>query len=103
MREAMVQLKLNPIRSVVEGKRVVMIDDSIVRGTTCAAIVKPAAGPGAKEVHVRVSAPPFVNPCYYGTDIDDPGTSSSPAIIPSRRSPGSSSAWTAWAICLDDW
>ena len=69
-REAMVQLKLNPIAGVVNGKRVVMIDDSIVRGTTCAAIVGLLRAAGAKEVHVRVSAPPFLNPCYYGTDID---------------------------------
>jgi len=69
-REAMVQLKLNPIAGVVRGKRVVMIDDSIVRGTTSAAIVGLLRQAGAKEVHVRVSAPPFMNPCYYGTDID---------------------------------
>jgi len=69
-REAMVQLKLNPIAGVVRGKRVVMIDDSIVRGTTCAAIVNLLRSAGASEVHVRVSAPPFLNPCYYGTDID---------------------------------
>lgn len=69
-REALVRLKLNAIASVVRGKRVVMIDDSIVRGTTCAAIVSLLRTAGATEVHVRVSAPPFLNPCYYGTDID---------------------------------
>ena len=69
-REAMVQMKLNPIADVVRGKRVVMIDDSIVRGTTSAAIVGLLRQAGASEVHVRVSAPPFMNPCYYGTDID---------------------------------
>ena len=69
-REDKVRIKLNPIASVVRGKRVVMIDDSIVRGTTSARIVKLLREAGAKEIHVRVSAPPFVNPCYYGTDID---------------------------------
>jgi amidophosphoribosyltransferase len=59
-----------PHRRSVRGKRVVMIDDSIVRGTTCAAIVNLLRSAGASEVHVRVSAPPFLNPCYYGTDID---------------------------------
>ncbi|MEG1537915.1 MAG: amidophosphoribosyltransferase, partial [Clostridiales bacterium] len=51
------------------GKRVIMIDDSIVRGTTCAQIVRLLRAAGAKEVHMRVSAPPFLNPCYFGTDI----------------------------------
>lgn len=65
-----VRIKLNPITNVIKGKRVVMIDDSIVRGTTCARIVKLLRNAGAKEIHMRVSAPPFLNPCYYGTDID---------------------------------
>ena len=69
-REHLVRIKLNPISAVVEGKRVVMIDDSIVRGTTCARIVNLLREAGAKEVHVRVTAPPFCNPCYYGVDID---------------------------------
>ena len=69
-REDKVRIKLNPIREVIEGKRVVMIDDSIVRGTTCARTIRLLREAGAKEVHVRVSAPPFVAPCYYGTDID---------------------------------
>ncbi len=68
-REDKVKIKLNPISSVVSGKRVVLIDDSIVRGTTSARIVKLLREAGATEVHMRVSAPPFVNPCYYGTDI----------------------------------
>lgn len=71
MRENEVHIKLNPIRSVVEGKRVVLIDDSIVRGTTSRRIVKLLRDAGAKEVHMRVSAPPFIAACYYGTDIDD--------------------------------
>lgn len=69
-REDKVRIKLNPISEVVKGKRVVMIDDSIVRGTTSARIVKLLRDAGATEIHMRVSAPPFINPCYYGTDID---------------------------------
>ncbi|MBQ7566771.1 MAG: amidophosphoribosyltransferase [Oscillospiraceae bacterium] len=65
-----VKIKLNPIVSAVKGKRVVLIDDSIVRGTTCARIVGLLRDAGAKEIHMRVSAPRFLNPCYYGTDID---------------------------------
>lgn len=65
-----VKLKLNVIRETVEGKRVVLIDDSIVRGTTSARIVRLLRDAGAKEIHFRVSCPPFTNPCYFGTDID---------------------------------
>ncbi|MCH5281605.1 MAG: amidophosphoribosyltransferase [Lachnospiraceae bacterium] len=68
-RESSVSVKLNPIREVVEGKRVVMIDDSIVRGTTSDRIVKMLRDAGAKEVHVRISSPPFLWPCYFGTDV----------------------------------
>ncbi|MBQ3929025.1 MAG: amidophosphoribosyltransferase, partial [Clostridia bacterium] len=68
-----VRLKLNPLRSVIEGKRVVVIDDSIVRGTTCDRIVKMLRNAGAKEVHLRISAPPFIWPCFYGTDIPSRG------------------------------
>ena len=69
-REDKVRIKLNPIAHVVRGKRVVMIDDSIVRGTTSQRIVGLLRDAGAREVHVRVSAPPFLHPCYFGTDID---------------------------------
>ena len=72
MREEGVDLKLNPVREAVEGKRVVLIDDSIVRGTTCRRTIAMLRRAGAKEIHMRVSAPPFVAACYYGTDIDDP-------------------------------
>lgn len=65
-----VKIKLNPITGAVKGKRVVLIDDSIVRGTTSARIVKLLRDAGAKEIHMRVSSPKFMNPCYYGTDID---------------------------------
>ena len=71
LRESEVSIKLNPIRSVVAGKRVVLIDDSIVRGTTCRRIIDLLRKAGAREIHMRVSAPPFVSECYYGTDIDD--------------------------------
>ncbi len=69
-REDKVRIKLNPIQSVVAGKRVVLVDDSIVRGTTSARIVRLLREAGAKEVHLRSSAPPFMHPCYFGTDID---------------------------------
>ncbi len=64
-----VKIKLNTLVSSVKGKRVVMLDDSIVRGTTCDRIVKMLKDAGAKEVHLRISSPPFMHPCYYGTDI----------------------------------
>ena len=69
-REDKVKIKLNVVSSTVKGKRVVLVDDSIVRGTTCARIVNLLRDAGATEVHMRSSAPPFMNPCYYGTDID---------------------------------
>lgn len=65
-----VKIKLSPVESEVRGKRVVLIDDSIVRGTTSGRIVQLLRGAGAKEIHMRISAPPFLHPCYYGTDID---------------------------------
>ncbi len=70
-RERSVRLKLNLIPNAFRGKRVVMLDDSIVRGTTCAHIVSMLKDAGAKEVHLRISSPPFMWPCYYGTDIPD--------------------------------
>ena len=70
-RESEVSIKLNPSRSVGAGKRVVLIDDSIVRGTTCRRTIDLLRKAGAREIHMRVSAPPFVSECYYGTDIDD--------------------------------
>ena len=63
-------MKLSPIVSEVKGKRIVLIDDSIVRGTTSGRIVNLLRSAGAREVHMRSSSPPFLNPCYYGTDID---------------------------------
>ena len=70
LRESAVRIKLNTISSTVKDKRVILIDDSIVRGTTSARIVKLLREAGAKEVHMRVSSPPFLHPCYFGTDID---------------------------------
>ena len=63
-----VKVKLNPVRSILEGKRVVLLDDSIVRGTTSRKIVKMVKAAGAKEVHLRISCPPTVSPCFYGVD-----------------------------------
>ena len=63
------QVKLNALREVVKGKRIIMIDDSIVRGTTSDRIVKMLRDAGATEVHVRISSPPFLWPCYFGTDV----------------------------------
>lgn len=68
-RENSVQVKLNAIRESVSGKRIIMIDDSIVRGTTSDRIVRMLREAGAKEVHMRVSSPPFLWPCYFGTDV----------------------------------
>ncbi len=71
-REDRVRIKLNAVESTVRGKRVIMVDDSIVRGTTCARIVRLLRAAGAKEIHVRSSAPPFLYPCHFGTDITNP-------------------------------
>ena len=69
-RDDAVRLKLNPLTANVCGKRVVLVDDSIVRGTTCERIVANLKKAGAKEVHMRISSPPFLHTCHYGTDID---------------------------------
>jgi len=63
-----VKLKLNPVRELVAGKRVVLVDDSIVRGTTSRKLVRMMRDAGAKEVHMRISCPPTISPCYYGVD-----------------------------------
>src|ERR1700684_670388 len=68
VRDFGVKLKLNPVRSLLQGKRVVLIDDSIVRGTTSRKIVRMIRSAGAKEVHMRISCPPTISPCYYGVD-----------------------------------
>ncbi len=63
-----VKVKLNPVRSVLDGKRVILVDDSLVRGTTSQKIVRMVRAAGAKEVHVRISCPPTISPCFYGVD-----------------------------------
>jgi len=68
VRDFGVKLKLNPVRSLLDGKRVVLIDDSIVRGTTSRKIVRMVRGAGAREVHMRISCPPTISPCFYGVD-----------------------------------
>ena len=70
MRESGIKMKLNPLRDVLEGKRVIMVDDSIVRGTTSRKIVKALRDAGALEVHMRISSPPVTHPCFYGIDTD---------------------------------
>ena len=71
IRDFNVRVKLNLIPELVKGKRVIIVDDSIVRGTTCKARVNTLKEAGAKEVHVRVSCPPHMNPCVYGIDFPD--------------------------------
>ena len=68
-RESAVHLKLSVLENVVRDKRLVLIDDSIVRGTTIASLIGMLKNAGAREVHVRISSPPFLFPCYYGTDV----------------------------------
>jgi len=70
-RDSAVSLKLNPLTASIKGKRIVLVDDSIVRGTTSEKIVRSLKNAGAKEVHMRISSPPFRYTCHYGTDIDD--------------------------------
>ncbi|GAC1661935.1 MAG: amidophosphoribosyltransferase [Candidatus Acidiferrum sp.] len=77
-----VKLKLNPVRGLIEGKRVVLVDDSLVRGTTSKKIVRMVREAGAKEVHVRISCPPTISPCYYGVD-----TPTREELIASSNSP----------------
>ena len=69
-RDSAVRLKLNPLSAIISGKRIVLVDDSIVRGTTSEKIVRSLKNAGAKEVHFRISSPPFRHTCHYGTDID---------------------------------
>ncbi|MBS1850360.1 MAG: amidophosphoribosyltransferase [Acidobacteria bacterium] len=81
VRDFGVKLKLNPVRSLLEGKRVVLLDDSIVRGTTSKKIVRMVRNAGAKEVHLRISCPPTISPCFYGVD-----TPSKKQLIASNKS-----------------
>ena len=68
VRDFGVKLKLNPVRNLLEGKRIILIDDSIIRGTTSRKIVRMVRAAGAKEVHLRISCPPTISPCFYGVD-----------------------------------
>ena len=68
-RESSVKIKLSVLESVVKGKRIVLVDDSIVRGTTISNLITMLRKAGATEVHVRISSPPFLYPCYFGTDV----------------------------------
>ncbi|MGH9614439.1 MAG: amidophosphoribosyltransferase, partial [Bryobacteraceae bacterium] len=68
IRDFGVKLKLNPVRHLLEGRRVILVDDSIVRGTTSRKIVRMVRGAGATEVHLRISCPPTISPCFYGVD-----------------------------------
>ena len=68
IRHFSVRVKLNPVRSILEGRRVVLLDDSIVRGTTSRKIVRMVKAAGAREVHLRISCPPTISPCFYGVD-----------------------------------
>jgi amidophosphoribosyltransferase len=70
MREAGIRMKLNPLKDVLKGKRVIIIDDSIVRGTTSRKLVKALRDAGAAEIHMRISSPPVTHPCFYGIDTD---------------------------------
>lgn len=70
MRESGIRMKLNPLKDVLEGKRIVIVDDSIVRGTTSRKIVKALRDAGATEIHMRISSPPVTHPCFYGIDTD---------------------------------
>ncbi len=69
IRQLGIRLKLNPLREIIEGKRIVVVDDSIVRGNTQRAIVRMLREAGAREIHVRISSPPVKWPCYYGIDF----------------------------------
>jgi amidophosphoribosyltransferase len=82
IRDFGVKLKLNPVRHLLEGKRVILVDDSLVRGTTSRKIVRMVREVGAKEVHMRISCPPTISPCYYGVD-----TPTKEELIASSKTP----------------
>ena len=91
------RVKLNPVRSILEGKRVVLVDDSIVRGTTSRKIVRMVRAAGAKEVHMRISCPPTISPCFYG--VDTPRRSRTDrGDAHARGNPECTSTPTAWRI-----
>ena len=69
LRERNVQLKFNPMSEIIKGKRIILVDDSIVRGTTTPRVINMLRSAGATEVHMRITSPPIVNPCFYGVDM----------------------------------
>src|SRR5699024_2991378 len=73
LRQLGIRLKLNPLREVIEGKKLVVVDDSIVRGNTQRALIRMLREAGAAEVHVRIASPPVKWPCFYGIDFASPG------------------------------
>ncbi len=103
IRDFNVRVKLNLIKEAVHGKRVVVVDDSIVRGTTARARVVNLREAGAKEVHVRISCPPHKHACHYGIDFPDPGKAARQPVhprpnprIPRRGFASATSTWRAW-------
>ena len=98
IRDFGVKLKLNPVRHLLEGKRVILVDDSIVRGTTSRKIVRMVRNAGATEVHLRISCPPTISPCFYGVDTPVEGRADRANHIPWKRS---ASSWkpTRLPIC----
>ena len=97
VRDFGVRLKLNPVRNLLEGKRVILIDDSIIRGTTSRKIVRMVRGAGAKEVHLRISCPPTISPCFYG--VDTPSKRDLIAANKSVEEIRQLSRPTRWRIC----
>ena len=96
-RESSVKIKLSVLESVVKGKRIVLVDDSIVRGTTISNLITMLRKAGATEVHVRISSPPFLYPCYFGTDV--PSNKQLIASSHSTEESASRSERTPWATC----
>ena len=98
VRDFGVRLKLNPVHNLLAGKRVILIDDSIIRGTTSRKIVRMVRGAGATEVHLRISCPPTISPCFYGVDTPIEARTHRRQSIPSKRF-ASSSRPTRSPIC----
>ena len=104
IRDFGVKLKLNPIRALLEGKRVVLVDDSIVRGTTSRKIVRMVREAGATQVHMRISCPPTVSPCYYGIDTPtrEELLASEASVIRPRLSPEAAAGLSDTARTLEE-
>ncbi|MGB3614873.1 MAG: amidophosphoribosyltransferase [Elainellaceae cyanobacterium] len=105
MRESGIRMKLNPLRDVLCGKRIVIVDDSVVRGTTSKKIVKALRDAGATEVHMRISSPPVTHPCFYGIDTDDQDqliAAKRPVEDIERHITADSLAYLSWEGMLDE-